>query len=220
MNYLLLVQELWRESGSGGRMPTTVLNQVGESLRLVNWIRQADVYIQSLYTDWNFLWAQSSFTTVDGVFIYSAAEPVGKFDRDTWKIRGERVACHEYIDVKGQARDATSGVPYQVVLLPDRTIRVDGNPNDEYLVEYDYFGATRQMELANEALSLIPAEFRWAIVGKALMDYARYENAPEVMTQGETLFNQWIVALTSAHAPGKRHFHTTAEGSEWRVEVE
>jgi hypothetical protein len=67
---------------------------------------------------------------------------------------------------------------------------------------------------------VIPAGFRYAIVGKALMDYARYENAPEVMTQGETMFNQWIVALSADQLPGKRHYHTTAEGSEWSVEVE
>jgi hypothetical protein len=220
MNFLVLVQELWRESGSGGRMPATVTGQAGEALRLVNWIRQADLYIQTLYTDWNFLWAQGSFTTEAGTFLYTPAEPVGRFDRDAWRVDGELVCAHEYIDVKGIAREQSTGAPYQVVMMPNKSIRLDVTPDNEYLVEYDYWAPATPMPFDSVAESVIPAGFRYAIVGKALMDYARYENAPEVMTQGETMFNQWVVALSADQLPGKRHYHTTAEGSEWSVEVE
>lgn len=220
MNYLDLVQALWRESGSGGSKPSTVESQVGESERLVYWIRQADEFVQELHADWNFLWGQTSFDTVSGQSVYAPTVEVSLFDRDAWFIDGESVPCLEYIDLKGSVRIDTSGVPWQVVLLPDGTIRLDGDPDDAYSVQYDYWAPVQTMPISSTAESAIPVEFRQVIIGKALMLYAEYENAPEILQKGATMYDHWLKRLEAKQLPGKRFFHTKSEGNEWRVEVE
>ena len=63
-----LVQDLHRESGASGSTPSTVENQTGEALRMVRWIRRADLHIQKLWHDWKFLWSPTQYSedTVDG----------------------------------------------------------------------------------------------------------------------------------------------------------
>lgn len=220
MNYLALVQALWRESGAGAHKPSTVEDQAGESERLVYWIRQADEFVQELHADWNFLWGQETFTTTSGQSVYTPGVSVSLFDRDAWFVEGEPAPCIEYIDIKDQVRDDTSGQPYQVVLLPDGTIRLDGDPDDAYSVQYDYWAPVQTMQISSTAESVIPVEYRQVIVGKALMLYAEYENAPEILQKGATMYQHWLMRLESKQLPGKRYYHTKAEGNEWRVEVE
>lgn len=220
MDYLALVQALWRESGAGASKPSTVESQAGERERLVYWIRQADEFVQELHADWNFLWGQESFYTTSGQSIYTPAVSVSLFDRDAWFIEGESVPCIEYIDIKDQARLDTSGKPWQVVLLPDGTIRLDGEPDDQYQVQYDYWAPVQTMQVSDTAQSAIPVEFRQVIVGKALMLYAEFENAPEILQKGATMYDHWLKRLEAKQLPGKRFFHTKSEGNEWRVEVE
>ena len=49
MNFLTLVQELHRESGSGGTAPTTLSGLRGENLRLKKWVEQGDTISKSVY---------------------------------------------------------------------------------------------------------------------------------------------------------------------------
>lgn len=220
MNYLQLVQDVWRESGSGGRIPSTVVNQTGEMDRLVRWVRHADVFIQALYADWNFLWGQQQFVTQPGIFVYSPAQAVSLFDRYAWKIADVPVDCLEYLEVKDAVRPSEPGAPAYVVILPSNNIRIDPTPDAEYLVEYDYFSPVLEMAINDNSQPAIPPEFHKAIVGKALMEYAEYENAPEIMQKGQSMYVHWIRSMEAKQLPGKRHFHTTAEGNDMVIHVE
>ena len=55
--FLELTQDLHRESGAAGSAPSTVVGQTGEAQRLVKWIQRADLQIQKLWHDWEFLWS-------------------------------------------------------------------------------------------------------------------------------------------------------------------
>jgi len=56
--YLELVDDLHREVGAAGVAPTTVTAQTGEADRLTKWIREADLYVQTLWVTWRYLWTQ------------------------------------------------------------------------------------------------------------------------------------------------------------------
>jgi hypothetical protein len=221
VTFLELVQDLWRESGSGGPMPSTVVGQSGEALRLVQWVRRADAAIQALHTDWNFLWAQDSFDTVAGTSLYAFPLDAGTIDEDTFFLDGERAleVCH-YLDVKGDPRDTTETKPYRVTILPNRTFRLEGVPDDVYTISYDYFLAPADMALEDGAESPIPASLRKVIVGRALIQYGSYENAPDAVQAGQIMYQEWLTNLESNYLPGKRDMHKQAEGNFFEVTVE
>ena len=74
MNFLGLVQRLRQEAGAAGTGATTVINQSGELARMVNWINDAWLDIQSLKTDFDFMRATASFRTVAGEYNYPMSQ--------------------------------------------------------------------------------------------------------------------------------------------------
>lgn len=100
MNYLQLVQRLASECGVTGTI-SSVVGQQGESLRLVNWIQQAWIEIQTAHDDWQFMRSSRllgggvNFTTVSGQLFYAlgtdpgqiglAAANFGHWDMDSFR---------------------------------------------------------------------------------------------------------------------------------------
>ena len=222
MTLLELVVELWRESGTGGPQPTTVVGQVGEANRLVQWVRQADLEIQQVHSDWNFLWGQDSITTVADTSTYADPVPEGvsSYDEDSFVLDGTTpIEAVRYTEVKNEIRPTGTSQPTQVVILPNGTLRCDPTPNAAYTIAFDYWAKPQAMNNDNDE-SLIPAEFRQVIVGKALMHYAEYENAPEIMQKAQRMYTDWFGTLMSKNLPGQRDAHTQAENNEIVVTVE
>ena len=89
MNFLGIVTRLVQESGASGAGPTTTVNQVGEYGRMVNWVQDAWLDIQSEHQDWEFLRTTCSFPTVSGSPFYTPAQAnatnFGMWDLDTFR---------------------------------------------------------------------------------------------------------------------------------------
>lgn len=223
MNFLQLVQDLWRESGSGGTSPSDLgANLEGEQLRLKQWIVKADNEINAKYSDWNYLWTQGELQLTVGVRIYDPlgsgggqASPnsgVAAYDMATFFIGQDAVQAAYYIDVKTDKTEYEPGQPFRAVFMPDDTLRMDGTPDGDYTLTFDYW-QNPPILTENADEPRIPARFHQVIVGRALQFYAEFENADETMTKGTDLYDAWIVKLESDQLPGRRDAHTRAEGS-------
>lgn len=228
MNYLELVQNLHRESGSGGGEPQSLTDLSGEAARLKEWVRKADHFIQSSFTDWGFLWAQHTFPTVASTFLYaplpglsiSPSSEIGEYDRTTFYIDGDiPLEVVNYIDVKDEPRITSAGRPFRVAIMPDDSLRLEGVPDAVYNITFDYWRAPVYLENVNDE-PLIPERFHYAIVGKALMYYGKYENAPEALQHGADLFAEYYLPLMADQLPGERYQHQIAEGGDLVIEVE
>ena len=214
MNLLALVQKTWRESGSGGRMPEAVTGLRGEQQRLVEWVWSADLFIQSLHTDWGYLWVQDTINTLAGVSVYAPPYGLGEPERDTFFIGDVQLELVDHIDVRHVPRNDTPGQPYRVIMLPNGTFYLEGRPDAAYDIRYSFYRQPTAMDIEDpEAQSIIPAAYREAIVGKALMLYAELENAPEIMQKGQTMMGNWVAAMEATQLPGERRAHRIAEGN-------
>ena len=207
--FLELVVDLHRESGAAGQSPTTVLNQRGEYNRLVNWVRDADTYIQDLYENWKFMRAQYSDVTQAGNNVLPvASNAIGMYDEGTFKLieagqtQENLIEVVEYDAIKNEIRDTQTGVPYRVILMPDSTLEVDPVPDDAHTVKCDYYKAAVEM-VGNDSVSVIPARFHKAILGYGLMLYANYENAAEIKRQGEEVFSLQVTRLENNQLPNQ-----------------
>jgi hypothetical protein len=220
VTYLELVQALWVETGSGGPKPAAVDSVTGEAERLVTWIALADKHIQSDYIDWKFLWKQGSFNTVASTRDYALPADLSIIDKDTVRIDGDELRFMNYLDFKSEYVDASEGRPWRAIQLPNRQLRLDPTPGDAYAITFDYFQKPVAMTVANDSQSIIPSEFHEAILGKAIMYYAEYENAPEQMAKGQALYDHHYSNLTARELPGDRDAHKIAEGNDLVVRVE
>lgn len=206
--FLQLVVDLHRESGAAGQAPSTVVGQRGEYNRLVNWIKDADLYIQDLYENWKFQRSSYSEETLVGNNALPTVQDAAWYDEKTFKIieEGETqenlIEVVEYDAIKSEIRDTASGVPYRVIIMPDNTLEVDPVPDGAHTIKCDYYRNAVEMT-GNGDVSVIPERFHKAILGYALILYANYENAAEIMRRGETTFGQQISRLENSQLPNK-----------------
>ena len=228
MDYLTLVQEVHRESGSGGVAPTTLVGLKGENLRLKQWVNTSYRHILRKYTDWKFMWAQSTFSTIVGQAGYNPLDlgvtlapnsGIREYDRKTFFLDGEPLEVADYLSVKEEVLETANGTPYRVVLMPDDTLRLDPPPSAVQTVKFDYWGSIGNL-IVNTDEPAFPVQFHEAIIGKALMYYASYENAPEIMAHGGEIYAEVFGALEADQLPGDRYVHRLAEGSDMVISVE
>lgn len=211
--YLELSQALHSEVGAAGVAPTSVTNQTGENLRLVNWIKRADLKIQRKWINWKFLRAEFTAGNTTSQGIGTLTKPV---DLKTWDLKtftiiypGETTVnplpAVEYEEVKGTILDTNEGPPGRVIVLPDNNLLFEPYPDGIYTVGADYY--KKPIALAdNGDISLIPEEaHESAILGRAMMFYANFENAPEIKRQGEELYKEGMEELENHQLPNQNY---------------
>lgn len=206
--FLELVQDLHRESGAAGAAPTTVVSQRGEYLRLVNWIKDADMYIQDLWENWKFMRTTYAEDTLVANKSLPTVQDVAWYDESTFKLiengytAENLIEVVEYDSIKSEIRDVTSSIPHRVIIMPDNTLQVDPYPDAAHTIKCDYYRNAVEMT-GNTDISVIPARFHRAILGYALTLYAGYENAKEIMSQGNKIYDQQIKRLENSQLPNQ-----------------
>ena len=211
--FLELVQELHTESGAAGVAPTSVTSQTGEAARLVAWIRRADYKLQGKWINWKFLRTEfltGNVTTADVATLASPAT-LKTWELESFKIiyPGETeqypLPAVEYENVKNEILDTNSGIPDRVIIMPDNTLQFEPVPNGAYTIIADFYEKPVKLA-ANDDVSLIPEEYHdSAILGRALMFYANYENAPEIRTQGQELYAEGLSEMENHQLPNQNY---------------
>ena len=212
MNRLQLVQEMCRLAGitdTGG--PTTTISQTGDYRKAVGYIDAAHQEIQLKYFDWNFLWASSTITTSAGIASYQGQPDVHIWDERRIFYSNSELPVIAYQDYVPDD-DRANGPPEYAVILPNNQLMLVPTPDAAYTIRYDYFKRPRVLA-ANTDEPLIPADYRMAIVGRALIMYANYEAAEEAKVQGLELYEPHMKALEAHEAPRRAQLQGRAENS-------
>ncbi len=213
MTYLELCVRARQESGISGGGPTTVLNQTGQLLKVVDWVSFAWVEIQQMRPNWLFMWEEFTFDTIIDQRDYDAASlaaPITNlklWDVDSFLIYETalteidqnallylnyqlwRVRNREQMNVRSADR------PQQFTLLPDNKVRFEPKPDKVYTIDGEYKRSTQQFVADADVPTNLPDDFHMLIVWQALKNYAWHEDAAEVMDQAETNFDNLLFRL-------------------------
>lgn len=213
MTFLELVQALHGECGAAGVAPSAVTGQVGENRRLVNWVTRADLKLQRKWINWKFLRAEfdTANTTTPSTATLSKPADLKTWDLKTFKITypGQTeqypLPAVEYENVKGTIIDDNEGPPGRVIIMPDNSLMFEPVPDGVYTITADYY--LKPVALAvNADESRIPEEYHEsAILGRALMYYANFENAPEIRRQGEELYAEGLAEMENHQLPNQNY---------------
>jgi hypothetical protein len=217
--YLELVQDLHRETGASGPEPTTVIGLRGEADRLVGWVKSADMFIQELWVTWRFLWDQFDTGNVTTASTNALLAPsnLNFWDFKTFKIiePGETdenpLTSVEYDSIKRDILDTSEDIPSRAIVMPDNNLKFEPVPDAAYTILADYYKKPTPLA-ANGDVSLIPEEYHQAIVGRAMILYANYENAPEIKDQGKEIYIEQLARLENHQLPNLENSRYTTGG--------
>ena len=217
--FLQLVDQLHDDVGAAGVAPTAVTGLTGEAARLASWIQRADEYVQLLWVNWKFL--RQTFTTSNTTTasLATLAKPTNLkyWDFKTFTIiePGETdknvLASIEYDKIKSEILDTSEDIPSRVIVMPDNSLFFEPVPDAVYTINADYYD-TPTLLAANGDTSLIPAEYHQIIIGRAMILYANFENAPEIKDQGKEIYDEQLDRLENDQLPNLEHarFNTGA----------
>lgn len=201
MNFLALCNRLVEKCGISGTM-ASVDGQRGEPLRVVNWINDAWYEIQASQQHWRWMRYEFQFNTTAGKQEYTPTE-VGATSFRLWHtdsfrmynvslgvvndhpINEELWASFRNYYIFGVVRQEAPSV---FAIKPrDNSIALGYTPNDVYHIYGEYQKAPRYLSGYTDTPDF-PEEYHMAIVHKARMKYAAYENAPEVLSEAQRDF--------------------------------
>lgn len=207
MNFLQLVQRLHRQVGATGRQPIGTTEQVGEAARLVDYVAEADYDWQSKWFNWKFL--HRSLPTNWQVSPQLDSLPPNDlfmWDRQTFFIlvdgAWQPLRAYEYEEVKRRIPDVSDpGAPYEVIILPNNNLRFIPVPDQAYKLMADYH--RKPIRLVNPTdVSPVPEEYHPTVVlGQAVLYYANFEDAPELVRDGQMLIDRGVRQLEASQLP-------------------
>ena len=197
MNALEIAQIVRQECGiAGSNAPASFENQTGEMKRVVDWVTQADLYIQSLEVDWRFLWSQFQVNTVAGTAGYAVPTDFDEWDPGSFYLdytSDDYVELEVFTDYRAWRKEHRQGVktneqPTRLVILPDDSLILDYPPDAVYSLTADYYRKVIALA-ADTDEPPYPARYHRLVVARAKRMYAAYEDAPEIMNEAENEYS-------------------------------
>lgn len=222
MTFLELVQALHQEGGVAGAVATTVAPS-GETARLVSWINKAWLELQTMHSDWGWMFRSAllgsgcSFATVAGDATYPLGTGAGTCevavaDFGAWEEGSFR--CHttavgfndeqemgpisyeiwETSYMMGAQRSSYSR-PYVIAVAPDKTLCVGPPALAGFTITGNYYAKATEMAGDDDEPEGLPSEYHMIIVYYALLKYGMYEAAPEVLRRSEIEYKRLYYPL-------------------------
>jgi hypothetical protein len=217
MNFLQLVQRLRQECGVAGTGPTSVLDQVGQAKKLVDWTNSAWLEIQGLHDAWGFMRKPFQFAVTQATEQTTPAQA----DLSDWRywhretLRTWRTAMGisdeqwmvewEYQVFRNTYRfnqnRILQGRPLVFAIEPNSKALMFGPlPETNYTVVGEYQSVPAEMA-ADTDVPNIPAHLHMIIVYKAMDYYALFESAPEVLTRAQKQYSALLSQLEREQLP-------------------
>lgn len=217
MTYLQLCQRVVQEAGIPGGGPSAVTGQTGKLAKVVSWVNQAWREIQLMRPNWNFMWAEFSFNTVASTRDYLAADQsitdLHLWDTTSFLIyltatgtsdQGEMIYMPYAVwreKYRAAMTSRATGRPQIVTILPDKQLRFEPAPDAEYTIEGVYKKSAQDFTATDDEPTGLPDDFHMIIVWQALKYYGFFENAPEVLDEAETNFDNLLFRLEQEELP-------------------
>jgi len=207
--FLQLAQQLRQEVGVSGTGPSAVTNQTGQEKDIVDYIAQAELYINSLWDDWKYLWTQYTSDILVGATSPANGMPsnLGKWDEGSFWLDYStddniRLEYMDYYDWRENFRQGvkSNNVPSNVVIQPDDTLVIDPPADQVYSLTGEYWRIPTIMTAGGE-VSPIPANLHRIIVVRAAMMWAAHEDAPEILQSASAEYIDLLDKLEARSLP-------------------
>lgn len=228
MTALELAQLVRQECGiAGAGTPAAFTGQTGEMKRVVDWVTQADLHIQSLEVDWRFLWKEFQVNTVAGTAGYAVPTDFDEWDPDSFYLdysADDYVKLDVYTDYRVWRKEHRQGAktnekPTRLVIKPDDSLILDWPPDAVYSLTADYY--RKPVALAADADEPpYPARYHRLVVAKCKEFYGIHEDAPEYVQEGIKEWNEIYPRMQASQLTSQKGRYNSDYAEDLIVEVQ
>ncbi len=216
-DYLTMCKNVAQMAGLSGNIGG-VTGQTGDIGRITRFVREACIYVESLWGDWKFLYGgYVPITLQQGLNTYSVPS---EFEVYRWKKDGMQIDdqiiprqnVFEFEERRVTQGDLYEGYPSSVIIMPDNSLLFINTPDQQYEFRGIFYKKPKILT-ANTDVPNIPQMFCPIIEAEALRRYANYDNAAELKTEAQESYDMWLALLEADQKPGGTHNNTGWDGS-------
>ena len=209
--YIELCQDMARDVGIPGTGPSTVTPTPEEEKDVVRYIKDADQDIQSMWFNWDFLWAENSATTESGTSTITSPTDLAQWNIDSvvyaptsegWQPL-QFVPWLQYKEDYKYGTIAT-GTPEFFSVKPTNVMDLYPTPDAATTLTAEYW-TTPTVLSASTDISVIPVRFQRIIIARAKIYYGEQNDAAEVLSGSIAEFTDILLKLESDQLPGQRN---------------
>lgn len=193
MNYLQLCQRLVRETGIADSGPTGVSGQTGDMKRIVDWVNDSWVKVQSLRPDWNWMWSQTSATLSSGTHTITLPSDVESIQGV--RVDGDVLQEISYDTYSKYYYERSTAKPNIYCVRPDGVVAFNTNADQDYTITFDYYKVP-QYFTTNTDVPGLPSRYHMLIVYDALRQYAQFDEAQELERKAFNNFEDMLADLS------------------------
>lgn len=212
--FLALCQDVVADLGVvGGVIQAVTGNTSQELVRIVNWVARADLLIQNLWSDWNFLWVRDSVTIDANTDTFVVNNAFNDIDHLSLvlnpNVAGVSPTFPRWMDwnqfaMTWQNKIKTpSASPANWSIDPTGKIWLSHLTLAATPATVAYWKQPVRM-VNNQDTSPIPTIFDTIIVERAKLIYAQRENAVEILTGSTAEYTDTLDKLESSYLPSGR----------------
>lgn len=203
--------------------PDSTTGQTGRLGQIVHWVNAAWLDIQTRHNDWRFMRSSFSVSTTASDGKYVITDCTDTVSSATMTTDGFRDWCREsfklYLTSAGSGTETdllfidyqdwyerynigqqTDSYPNQFTIDHDMGILLAPKPDGIYTLRGEYMKAATELS-GNSDTPEIPAEYRMAIVYRAMMKYGRYSGAVEVFNDGQAEYMRMMREVGRTQRP-------------------
>lgn len=210
MTFLEICKKVRQKVGVSGTGPSTVIEQQGALLRIVDCVIEAWREIQeSNNKNWLFMLKDGVMPLTDGEQHYTLAEVVAEIATYGEAVIGSlkygdgarlTYKSWEQWDAENIDLGTETGRPNLWTKDGEGGLHFYRIPDDDYSVRLRYKRAT-QVLAVDADVPVCPPEFHMAIVFRAALIYAELDEAPELINILTPEYRTWISKLESNQLP-------------------
>jgi len=214
MTFLELAKAVRQECGVQGTGPAAVTSQSGLLLKIVDWTANADLLVQSLHPDWNFLWAEyTSDTSVDSVSL-TKPDDFGMWDKESFGVArgvatGRPLSVVSYKEWRSNFSLKTNAAPYSLCIMPDGNLSLSAPADAVYSIYGNYWEDTTLLT-ANADTPSYPVKYQRVIITRAKMWYFEYVESTTQWEQAKKEYDEVLKKLEGYALPNQQ---TTTQSS-------
>tara|TARA_B110000858_G_scaffold8677_2_gene9256 strand:+ start:3913 stop:4572 length:660 start_codon:yes stop_codon:yes gene_type:complete len=209
MDYLTIVKKTWLKCGLTGAGPASVTSQVSMPGRIIGFVDDAYAFIQGQHTNWKFLWKKktgSALTIGDSYYIPGDLDVADLAVLSKLLIQVSGEWAHVEV-VKDEARASEfdnvptdNARPTKLFILPNGAWQFNVPPDLAYPLVIEYYRVADTLTV-NASVPSFPADYHRAIIARAVIAYAQYDEDQTLERAATNDFSQMLYRLECNQLP-------------------